>query len=587
MKLATEIRVTRSPGGGLFNLFEERELFLRSGGRMRYVTLTRRMQFGLLAVVLLISGWLGYTTVSMLFQDRAIQAKDDEVRAAKLAYLDLLGELSEYQDQFAALTGNLESNQELLESLVKEDESLGQRWGEIEPQLADSETERARIAVARSALRDRIAAFEGDLGDLDDRTGSVQSTIAALQAQLSDAESARGEASQAQVHLGQELRSAELKLADSSVEVAALENQIAELRTALSESERERTRLASQQVSADGALQQKSSVLAESEDRLADLSGSVSELEGRLRDAERERNGALREQAALRSNVASLQRDVLDASHREERLTSQLSALAETLEKAVAERDDLTKERDRLAERVRNLQVSLVGLQDSQDAVLRRLSEQTRLTIERAEAMVELTGLDADEMVTRARATTQGQGGPFVPADIGMDIDSMLELPTTASLLELQLDRWELLQKVMAALPVMSPLDQFTITSGFGLRKDPINGTSANHAGLDLAAWYDTPVYAPAPGKVVFAGWRGKYGRLVEIDHGMGIRTRYGHLKKILVEVGDVVKHRDKLGKVGSSGRSTGPHVHWEVHIDGKPVDPMNFLMAGKNVFQG
>jgi murein DD-endopeptidase MepM/ murein hydrolase activator NlpD len=587
MKLAAEIRVSRSPGGGLLNLFEERELFLRSGGRMRYVTLTRRMQFGILAVALLMVGWVGYSTATFVFHDRIIGARDDEVREAKLAYLDLLGEVSEYQDQYSALTDNLEANQGILEKVIKDDAALRERWSEIQDRLSDSKTERARIAMARSEIRNKLESFKGDLGDLDDRTGSLQSTIAALEGELTSAQGERDDITEAQAHLGDQLRSAELKLADSNMEVAKLERQIAELHSALTESEQERERLAKAQQSGDGAQQGNGSVLAESDGRLADLAGSVSELEGRLREAERERNRAMREQGALKSNVASLQRDLLDASHREERLTSQLDALAKTLEGAVAQRDELTKERDRLAERVRDLQVDLVSMQDSQDDVLHRLSEQTRLTIERAESMVATTGLDVDEMVSRVKAATEGQGGPYVPADGGMDIDSMLELPTTASLLESQMDRWELLQKVMAALPVIPPLDQFTISSTFGARKDPINGTSAFHSGLDMAAWYDTPVYAPAPGRVVFAGWRGKYGRLVEIDHGMGIHTRYGHLKKILVEVGDEVERRDKIGKVGSSGRSTGPHVHWEVRIDGKAVNPMPFLLAGKNVFQG
>ena len=92
---------------------------------------------------------------------------------------------------------------------------------------------------------------------------------------------------------------------------------------------------------------------------------------------------------------------------------------------------------------------------------------------------------------------------------------------------------------------------------------------------------------ATAPGKVVFAGWKGYYGRIIEIDHGHGIRTRYGHLKKILVKVGQEVSNREKIALVGSSGRSTGPHVHYEIQFNRKPHDPMNFLKAGQNVFKG
>jgi len=94
-------------------------------------------------------------------------------------------------------------------------------------------------------------------------------------------------------------------------------------------------------------------------------------------------------------------------------------------------------------------------------------------------------------------------------------------------------------------------------------------------------------VLATAPGRVVFAGWSGGYGRMVEIDHGLGIHTRYAHLMQIDVEVGDTVDYRQDIGLLGSSGRSTGPHCHYEVRVDGRPYDPMNFLKAGKYMFKG
>jgi murein DD-endopeptidase MepM/ murein hydrolase activator NlpD len=93
-------------------------------------------------------------------------------------------------------------------------------------------------------------------------------------------------------------------------------------------------------------------------------------------------------------------------------------------------------------------------------------------------------------------------------------------------------------------------------------------------------------VYATAPGKVVYAGWRGRFGRFVEIDHGNGIRTRYAHLRKIFVRKGDTVANRDKIALLGTSGRSTGPHVHYEVMFKGRAVDPRKFLQAGKHIFK-
>ena len=149
------------------------------------------------------------------------------------------------------------------------------------------------------------------------------------------------------------------------------------------------------------------------------------------------------------------------------------------------------------------------------------------------------------------------------------------------------MDRWEGLQQVVRSIPLTAPLDQFRITSTYGSRRDPVNGRTSSHHGLDLAAPIHTPVMSTAPGKVVFSGWKGRFGRVIVIDHGHGIRTRYAHLRKILVKVGQRVGHREKIGLLGSSGRSTGPHVHYEVQVNGKPRDPMKFLKAGKYVFKG
>ena len=97
----------------------------------------------------------------------------------------------------------------------------------------------------------------------------------------------------------------------------------------------------------------------------------------------------------------------------------------------------------------------------------------------------------------------------------------------------------------------------------------------------------DDAIIAPADGKVIFAGWKGRYGRVIEIDHGFGIVTRYGHLRRTSVKRGNRVKIGDKIGELGSSGRSTGPHVHYEIRVNKKPVDPQKFIKAGKNVFKG
>ena len=135
-------------------------------------------------------------------------------------------------------------------------------------------------------------------------------------------------------------------------------------------------------------------------------------------------------------------------------------------------------------------------------------------------------------------------------------------------------------------LPLTSPVDVFTITSRFGKRRDPINGRWSAHYGLDFGGVIRQSIYATAPGKVTFAGWKAKYGRYIELDHGSGVKTRYGHLHKILVKRGQFVKFRKKIGLLGNSGRSTGPHLHYETVFNGKFMNPMKLLKAGKYVYQ-
>ena len=146
----------------------------------------------------------------------------------------------------------------------------------------------------------------------------------------------------------------------------------------------------------------------------------------------------------------------------------------------------------------------------------------------------------------------------------------------------------ERLNRTLALVPYRKPvIGEVEFTSGFGVRSDPFLGRPAMHTGLDFRAATGDPVRATANGKVVSSGWTGGYGRMVEIDHGNGLSTRYGHLSEIHVKIGDVIKIGQVIGAVGSTGRSTGPHLHYETRIDGDAVDPQKFLRAGVRLSSG
>lgn len=134
-------------------------------------------------------------------------------------------------------------------------------------------------------------------------------------------------------------------------------------------------------------------------------------------------------------------------------------------------------------------------------------------------------------------------------------------------------------QDRLAHTPSVLPLNikDYTVASGYGPRKDPVYGTTAFHEGLDFAAETGTGIFATASGRVVHAGWRGGYGNCVEIDHGYNYTTRYGHMNSIAVKEGEYVNRGEKLGEVGSTGKSTGPHLHYEVRFKGEPQNPVNY----------
>ncbi|MEP3264647.1 MAG: M23 family metallopeptidase, partial [Hyphomicrobiales bacterium] len=140
------------------------------------------------------------------------------------------------------------------------------------------------------------------------------------------------------------------------------------------------------------------------------------------------------------------------------------------------------------------------------------------------------------------------------------------------------------LKKKVDLIPIRRPLKTGKITSQFGRRLDPFMKRYALHSGMDFKAPIGTPVYATGPGKVVKASWNGGYGRLVEIQHAGNITTRYAHLSRIDVKVGDSVTSGKVIGRVGSTGRSTGPHLHYETRLGKKAVNPGRFIKAGIRV---
>jgi murein DD-endopeptidase MepM/ murein hydrolase activator NlpD len=237
-----------------------------------------------------------------------------------------------------------------------------------------------------------------------------------------------------------------------------------------------------------------------------------------------------------------------------------------------AQRDRFMRENlDAMAQKVGEMQAKLIKL----EAIGERVSN--------------LAGMKPDELKTITPAATSrgGQGGPFVPArkpsldQLNEMMDSLDDAAEQSTDL-FTLVESRLFENKMAALMVPnSPPVNGTVGSGFGFRSDPFSGRAALHTGLDFPADVGTPIMAAAGGMVRSTDFHPAYGNLLEIDHGNGLTTRYAHTSKILVKAGDIVKRGQVVAQVGTTGRSTGPHLHFEVMVDGVLQNPAKFL-AGK-----
>jgi murein DD-endopeptidase MepM/ murein hydrolase activator NlpD len=238
------------------------------------------------------------------------------------------------------------------------------------------------------------------------------------------------------------------------------------------------------------------------------------------------------------------------------------------------------------------LDAKIAGMRAAQHSMVIRFEESVDHDVRKIESILALTPVNVNSLVARAeKEDEKSTGGPLISLE---DLSQQLKREPggekfSRQMLRLsdRLERLTFLNQALARVPLIQPVyDGIPVSSGFGARLDPFTHRVAFHSGLDFPGPYNTPVHATAAGVITRAGRYSAYGRLVEIDNGFGFKTRYGHLNKILVKVGEKVKYRQEIGLMGSSGRSTGPHCHYEVWYDGKVLDPAKFIEAGRYVFE-
>ena len=297
----------------------------------------------------------------------------------------------------------------------------------------------------------------------------------------------------------------------------------------------------------------------------------------------------------LRALADDVKREIASLGQKGDAGSAELDTLRDRVLVMSEALDKLIRERASLGKHAQELETQIASLQADRGPLVAQLSERAVRRTRELERVIALTGVDVNELLKAAArksgdggTAASGTGGLFVAYranDAEAENDQALrgsEAERIAAVFEAQEERYDRLRKILAHLPLASPLDDYEIRSKFGKRIDPINGRLAMHPGVDLVSVPHAPVYSTAPGKVVFAGWYGGYGKMVEIDHGLGLHTRYAHMRSIAVQAGQRIAEHTRVGIMGSTGRSVGAHVHYEVLVAGRAYNPAKFLEVGK-----
>jgi len=289
---------------------------------------------------------------------------------------------------------------------------------------------------------------------------------------------------------------------------------------------------------------------------------------------------------ALKDELAVLQVDLAETKISKSNLDGGLTALAGAMDMVIAERDNNDSEKARLESEVAQLSGAIQQIEGRQGRLLTQLEDASQASLGGLEALFGRSDLDLKGIMAQARRDYSGSGGPFEPVseDVNGEIDASWEGDSRVAALMSDFESINLMRFAAARLPFGEPVLGGRRTSGFGVRKDPKGRGRSMHDGLDIAAPRGTAIHSTAEGVVTFSGRQSGYGIVVKIRHAFGFETVYAHLSRANVKVGQQVSRGDRIADMGSTGRSTGSHLHYEIRIDQKPVNPIKFIEAVRDV---
>ncbi|SFA72964.1 Murein DD-endopeptidase MepM and murein hydrolase activator NlpD, contain LysM domain [Poseidonocella pacifica] len=322
------------------------------------------------------------------------------------------------------------------------------------------------------------------------------------------------------------------------------------------------------------------SELLASEEHRRELEKGIDVIQVGLRRTMKERDAARMELLATRGEG-----DLGESAPLDGETAGTLAHLTAALERTAKERDSVARDAELVVGHADELALRIRLMEDSNDQIFRQLEEAMTVSVEPLDKMFRSAGLDTDTLLSQVKRRYSGQGGPLTPITSTMGQAPGPDALRANGILQ-ELDRLNLYRIAAEKAPFALPVkNAYRFTSPFGYRRDPKTGGRRMHQGVDFAAPSGTPLYSTADGVVIHAGWSSGYGRLVKIKHDFGIETRFAHLSKLRVKVGDRVSRGDRIGDMGASGRVTGVHLHYEVLVNGTPVNPMSYIKAARDVF--